>query len=458
MWNCFQTQFEGVLLSIFCARLEPRPLSRLGSGALWPKSAVRWRNACTSTPTPAGLMVGNALPRGWFHSTRVRALALSGSTALSTRTSQCSPPGSLTRSLPTMRIASPGCSCVARPSSQSSVSPDWGRQGTRVCTGMAFHCTRAGTSATVSKLCAVSSWPGTLCTRVPTGIWIGSGGAAPRAPRPLEPRGGGGGGAARGGGGEPVADQARHLTHREALGGGAQVVFLRVAFGVEAQHVERGGHGVGQRQAEVAHLACAQGGQRRCVGARQPGLHRGQEVAVAAHPPGNGRHAGRVVHARRGVGVHAGAAAAVAVAGRGVLATHYLPPCSSSRSTPCSGKFGSLSSRTISSRPSVMKPSARGLGSAWPWRWKRVTWTEPTPATVRAAAYSGLRNTVWPKLKWSGWNRPRVPSARVRLLSTSSRPRLTSLRKWSLSTQTSRSISSDTGIGSWMRRSWPAMR
>ena len=81
------------------------------------------------------------------------------------------------RSLPTMRIASPGCKPVARPSSHNSVSPDLGNQRTRVCTGMAFHSARAGVGATVSKLWACSSCPGTLCTRVPTGITMGSAGA-----------------------------------------------------------------------------------------------------------------------------------------------------------------------------------------------------------------------------------------------------------------------------------------
>ncbi|MCY1338979.1 hypothetical protein D9M69_248510 [compost metagenome] len=122
-------------------------------------------------------MAGKWLPSGWLQATRVRLLALSGSTAASTRTSQRSLPGSARRSLPTTRMASPGCRPVARPASHSAVSPDCGCQGRAVCTGMAFHAARAGAGAVVSKVCACSPWPGTLCTRVPTGMTMGSAGA-----------------------------------------------------------------------------------------------------------------------------------------------------------------------------------------------------------------------------------------------------------------------------------------
>ena len=57
--------------------------------------------------------------------------------------------------------------------------------------------------------------------------------------------------------GEAIADQACQLAHRQALGGGAQVVLLCEAFGVEGQHVQRTRQCVGQRQAGVAGFARA---------------------------------------------------------------------------------------------------------------------------------------------------------------------------------------------------------
>jgi len=73
-----------------------------------------------------------------------------------------------------MRTVSPIDSPVFVPWSHRLRSPKAGLSARVCCTGMAFHSARAGTASTVSKVCAVSSWPGTLCTRVPTGMVTGS--------------------------------------------------------------------------------------------------------------------------------------------------------------------------------------------------------------------------------------------------------------------------------------------
>ena len=86
--------------------------------------------------------------------------------------------GAPTHSLPTMRIASPGCRPVAVPAMCSVVCPVAKPLATARCTPNAFHSTRAMIAATVSKVSASSPGAGTLCTRVPTGMVTGAAAAA----------------------------------------------------------------------------------------------------------------------------------------------------------------------------------------------------------------------------------------------------------------------------------------
>jgi len=44
--------------------LDAPLITRLGSGALWPNSAVRWRRANTLAPAPLGFIAGKPLPSG----------------------------------------------------------------------------------------------------------------------------------------------------------------------------------------------------------------------------------------------------------------------------------------------------------------------------------------------------------------------------------------------------------
>ena len=87
--------------------------------------------------------------------------------------SECS-----TRSMSTNRIASPGLSPVAVPSSQSDVVTALQSTGFVVTAGMAFQAIRAVSGAAVSKMAGGWSGGGTLCTRVPIGIVTGSGAPA----------------------------------------------------------------------------------------------------------------------------------------------------------------------------------------------------------------------------------------------------------------------------------------
>ena len=209
--------------------------------------------------------------------------------------------------------------------------------------GKAFHSTRASTASTVSKLCACSSCPGTLCTRVPAAIVTGAAGGGGIARHLLqgERQVGAGRDARR----ELVADQPGQLEDRAPLGRGTQEVLVRDALLVEAEHVERDGERIAERDREVRVLARAEAGERGELGRRQACEERFFEPCVHARAIRDRALPRRVVDARRRLDVRAGAAAAGFEEGR-----HHLPPKSVRRSTPCSGKFGSLSRRGISSR------------------------------------------------------------------------------------------------------------
>ena len=61
----------------------------------------------------------------------------------------------------------PSLEIEAVPSSQATVSPKIGVDGTVVEAGIAFHSGRASMVSTVSKVCGLSSGPGMLCTCKP---------------------------------------------------------------------------------------------------------------------------------------------------------------------------------------------------------------------------------------------------------------------------------------------------
>ena len=146
-----------------------------GSGALWPNSAARPRNTCAVTPAAAG---GLESPRPVAQCTRVRCAGTSSSTRVTSRISHRLLLASSIRSCPTISRTSPGFTLLPTPASSSAVSRNCGRQGASAWTGIAFHSTRAAIASTVSKVCGFSSGPGTLCTRVPTGIVTGAAAAA----------------------------------------------------------------------------------------------------------------------------------------------------------------------------------------------------------------------------------------------------------------------------------------
>src|SRR5262249_1839381 len=77
-----------------------------------------------------------------------------------------------TRSSPTIRIASPGCNCVAVPWRYTLTSSACGVHRIPVCTGSAFQSALAKMSADVSNVCGDCPCAGTLCTCVPFGIVI----------------------------------------------------------------------------------------------------------------------------------------------------------------------------------------------------------------------------------------------------------------------------------------------
>src|SRR4051794_34397414 len=114
------------------------PASKCGSGALTPNSDARLRIAYTCTVAPAR----NTSDKAWPHTIRVRPAMLSVVTEVTVRgahslLSECS-----TRSMSTNRIASPGFSPVAVPSSQSDVVTALQSTGFVVTAGMAFQAIR----------------------------------------------------------------------------------------------------------------------------------------------------------------------------------------------------------------------------------------------------------------------------------------------------------------------------
>ena len=183
-----------------------------------------------------------------------------------------------------------------------------------------------------------------------------------------------------------IAHEPRQLRHRAALGGGAQVVLVRDALLVEAEHVAHRGPGVEQCDGRVAAVARGQALQRAKRGVRltvaahavdlhrrKPGLHAREELAVRPHAIAQRRQPGPVELIGRGELLHAFAAAAGLMrtaAGRcahesspvllvrvmGCSFNAYRPPLTAICNCPRSGWFGSLSSWAISLAASGSTP------------------------------------------------------------------------------------------------------
>ena len=75
--------------------------------------------------------------------------------------------GAAKKSGPANTSASPGFRFSATPCNQVTVSPRAGVRSTSRVARIAFHSGRAVMVSTVSKVCGVSSGPGTLCTCKP---------------------------------------------------------------------------------------------------------------------------------------------------------------------------------------------------------------------------------------------------------------------------------------------------
>ena len=184
-----------------------------------------------------------------------------------------------------------------------------------------------------------------------------------------------------------VADQARKLEQRATLTSRAHVGFVCDALLVESQHVGNRRPRVRQTDAEVVLLASLQSA-RRLTTAEDALL----ELRLGADAISYGAQPGPVGHSRGRL--HRRTFAAPAVAGVGVqigVGPAHLPPSKLRRSTPRSGKFGSLSRRAISRRPSSSRPLSNASRFGRSWRWNVVTSADATPSTPWAAAYSALK-------------------------------------------------------------------
>ena len=138
-----------------------------------PNTAARVASATTRVGSSAATSKASVLPSGARQPSRVSARGASRVTLSSTRTAQWAPAGSVSWLAPMIAMRSPGSSLLSMPASHSPVAPGPGRRGCDCWAARAFQSACAGTASTVSKVWACSSWPGTLCTRVPTGIVIG---------------------------------------------------------------------------------------------------------------------------------------------------------------------------------------------------------------------------------------------------------------------------------------------
>ena len=120
-----------------------------------------------------------------------------------------------------------------------------------------FRTSRAVIASTVSKTCGVSSWPGTLWARSPTGTWT----VAPALQRVREHGGGGHAGV------EPVVEHGRQAPDRVPLPGGPQVGLVGDPLLVEGEDVAQDGPQLEQRDAVVV----AAGGRSSAPAAAAPG-------------------------------------------------------------------------------------------------------------------------------------------------------------------------------------------
>jgi len=164
-------------------------------------------------------------------------------------------------------------------------------------------------------------------------------------------------------GAELVADGAGQLQDGAPLRRRAQVAFVGDALLVKGQHVHRDGPRIEERLRRV--IVCARGqplGQLDALGlaatlcvqaarehveiwAGQRAAHRFHRIAIGADAIREARQAGPVVeHRRRGLAL----AAATGILRRILV---HRPPCMMNSILPFSGRFGSLSSRAISSQP-----------------------------------------------------------------------------------------------------------
>ena len=134
----------------------------------------------------------------------------------------------------------------------------------------------------------------------------------------------------------------------------AQVGLVGDALLVEGEHVGHAGPGVEQGDRDVVVGPGGQTGERLARRGRQGREHAALEQRVRPDPVGDGAEPGAVVEPHWREGRQPQAAAAGAGAGRtGARGTGHFPPRIVSLKTPRSGKFGSLSRRAISRRPTA---------------------------------------------------------------------------------------------------------
>src|SRR5262249_56233018 len=131
---------------------------------------------------------------------------------------------------------------------------------------------------------------------------------------------------------------------------------------------EGGGGGVVLTRRERAQL----------VVLREADEHRLLEACVGPDAIGQCRQPGQVRDRRRRR--LDGALTASAHAGA------HRPPFMVSSSTPFSWKFGSLSRRATSARPSPIRSASSSPAASLPKRWKRVAVTQRTPAVACTTA------------------------------------------------------------------------
>src|SRR5215813_8528512 len=112
---------------------------------------------------------------------------------------------------------------------------------------------------------------------------------------------------------------------------------------------------------------------------------------MGADAVGDRRETGTIVDWGGRLDREAVAAAAVVERHAGLVRSVHRPPSIVRRRTPRSAKFGSLSRRAISSRPTLRKPSSSAWRLLMPSRWNFSIVTKRTPWTACAAAYNSLR-------------------------------------------------------------------